>query len=360
MEEEITSQTIQNQIQLIKEWINMYQFSLSEEIETFNSSNQLQQYNEIKELKELLDEIERMNDYSMESYLDIQFQLKQTSLIPLRIKRMFNASQMDHYTMFLSTKYFETIEDFINLEMGVKRFNGNMTKFHYNPITLTPSTREFFTHLQTLYPYSNSDNQFENDKRIIARTKCSIEKYDLMIDQLKQLEEWSGKTFGNILFDSSKDDYSLNTSNFHRKVVGKENLMFLVSDTKGNKFGYYLASKIKPNTFNKWKKTTSNSFLFSLESNGRLNKMMKFEIKNTSNGYILCKQESKNLITLGGGRFFNGGIVLLKRNAEKQSFCFQHDEDFDYHGLQHVLVGNDEGYEFDLFDMKRLIVVECN
>ena len=65
--------------------------------------------------------------------------------------------------MFIASRHFETIDDFINLELSTSKYQGNMTKFHYNPISLTPITREFFDHLQTLYWYTKDDNQFKED-----------------------------------------------------------------------------------------------------------------------------------------------------------------------------------------------------
>ena len=83
--------------------------------------------------------------------------------------------------MFIASRHFQTIDDYINLEMGIKRFNGNMTKFHYNPIPLTNTTRKLFDHLQTLFIYSPNDNQFKEDERIIAREYCKYKQYDLYV-----------------------------------------------------------------------------------------------------------------------------------------------------------------------------------
>ena len=51
-----------------------------------------------------------------------------------------------------------------------------MTKYHYNPVALNETTREFFPHIQSLYLYSHKDNTFENDDRIMARKKCDYSR----------------------------------------------------------------------------------------------------------------------------------------------------------------------------------------
>ena len=72
------------------------------------------------------------------------------------------------------------------------------------------------------------------------------------------------------------------------KVMNKEDLIFLVEDTEGNKFGQYLHSRIT----GYYPIRDPNSFLFSLQSNGRINGMMKFEIKDAKNTFYLDHQSS--------------------------------------------------------------------
>ena len=83
-------------------------------------------------------------------------------------------TQLDNYCIFLSSKYFNTIDDHINLIRVCKRLKWNMAKYFFNPLPLTSKTRRFFPNLQTLFVYSPQDNLFEDDKRIIARKKLFI------------------------------------------------------------------------------------------------------------------------------------------------------------------------------------------
>ena len=139
-----TEKIIKEAIPFIKEWIQ-------------TKKEEFEEKEEFKELIRVVNEIEQENDYSKQAYEDIRYLLRPFEYLPLRIKRLFNIATMDHYTMFIASRHFESIEDFINLETGVKRFNGNMTKFHYNPIPLTSITRELFTHLKTLYIYTQKE-----------------------------------------------------------------------------------------------------------------------------------------------------------------------------------------------------------
>ena len=83
----------------------------------------------------VVDDINKDQDFSKDAYLDIQYILKPfDKSLPLKIKRIFNISTIDNYCAFLTSRWFNSIEDFINLELCTRKFNGNMTKFFYNPM----------------------------------------------------------------------------------------------------------------------------------------------------------------------------------------------------------------------------------
>ena len=86
-------------------------------------------------------------------------------------QKMKNNSKpkIDHYSIMISSKYFESIDDFIHLELCSPRFEGNMERFHFNPISLNYQTKQFFPSLETLHLYSKDDNEFKEDKKITQR-----------------------------------------------------------------------------------------------------------------------------------------------------------------------------------------------
>ena len=52
-------------------------------------------------------------------------------------------NQLDSYSLMVVSKYFNTIDDFVNMELGIPKTKGNMEKFHYNPIALDEWSRKF-------------------------------------------------------------------------------------------------------------------------------------------------------------------------------------------------------------------------
>ncbi|BFU26149.1 leucine rich repeat protein, BspA family [Entamoeba histolytica] len=93
--------------------------------------------------------------------------------------------QLGYNEIMIVSKYFEDINDFINLEIGIKRFRGNMERFHFNPIPLNQYSRKLFPNIETFHIYNEEDEIFK-DGRIIKQIiwyKVSYSKY------LKEKEE---------------------------------------------------------------------------------------------------------------------------------------------------------------------------
>ena len=231
-----------------------------------------------------------------------------------------------------------------------------MEKFHYNPIPLTERTREYFPNLQTLYQYYSNDNQFETDTRIIARKHCKIKEYDLYHDQIQLLEEWSGLSIGNIVFDSKIDNKDRSRWNFYPKILNKKQLLFLIESTDGEKFGYYEDKLIKrEHRLIQIKPTNEKSFHFNIQSrNNRLSNPMKFEIKEPYShgyGFVWCPKPT-TLIRIGT-------IIIKNKRFKNNSYCLPQNDSFDFHGIERALCGNEPNEKGNMiFSPKRMLVIQ--
>ncbi|BFU26553.1 trichohyalin, putative [Entamoeba histolytica] len=163
---------------------------------------------------------------------------------------------------------------------------------------------------------------------------------------IKQLEEWTNRKVFNILFDSDKDDWNINTSVFKQRIMNKEHLIIIIEDEEGNKFGGYVNSRI-----NRVESCIydSKSFVFSLESNGRMKGMMKFDIKQPRFAFWLDNQSSDCLFGIGFS-----DIRVYKENDKTKSFCIQQ-YSYEYEGISNTLCGK---LYPDRFTPKRIIVIE--
>ena len=77
------------------------------------------------------------------------------------------------------------------------------------------------------------DTEMREDKRESREKKERV-----------QIEDWCGMYFEKKIFDSDVDDWSMKSSVFHKKIFGRENLLFLIEDDKDNVFGGFIKSKI--------------------------------------------------------------------------------------------------------------------
>ena len=174
------------------------------------------------------------------------------------------------------------------------------------------------------------------------------------INEINQLENWTQLKCKEILFDSIIDNWYQCSSTFISKIIGKDKLAFLNEDIDGEKFGYYLDTEVKEE-YEKGNETNSNSFLFNLNSKGRLRVPMKYTIKNgrlEGYRYKLYKQETKELIDLGD-------IKLFKENWNDYSYYHQNIWNFNYNGVDKAFSNNQPNDFGNInFSIKRLIVIQ--
>ena len=147
----------------------------------------------------------------------------------------------------------------------------------------------------------------ELEKEVIVSNGCDVP--NLNGDQVKQLEEWTGLECGEILFDSTVDNWSKETTVFNERILGKKQLSFLIEDEDGEKFGYYLNTEVIEK-YGYYQETDSKSFKFNLQS----------------------------------------------KNEKNQSHCYQSEDTFDYHGIENALCGK-PGY-MHFFTPKRILVIQ--
>ena len=161
------------------------------------------------------------------------------------------------------------------------------------------------------------------------------------------LQQWTHKSLGTILFDSTIHRWSINNSEFTQRILNHRQLLFLIKDTRDNLFGCYISSIILPR-MHIWRED-SGKFLFSLRSNGRLQTPMKFESISTRNAYWLQQDNDKFLIAL-----CNCGIYLMKNNVKNESYCNQTNGSkvISYQGIENALTGSVQ------FNPQHIVVIE--
>ena len=115
--------------------------------------------NEILEKKETFKPYQRMIDKAIElskskreALFEIKEKVNREEIFQEEIVKRFSTSersemklyQLDNYCLFISSRYFETLEDHINFVFVSKRLKFNMEKFHCNSISVDEITMKFF------------------------------------------------------------------------------------------------------------------------------------------------------------------------------------------------------------------------
>ena len=152
---------------------------------------------------------------------------------------------------------------------------------------------------------------------------------------IERIEDLSKLTFDEVIFEchfpESKEKNSLN-----EKIIGRQNLVFLIEDESQNIFGGFVSSKID--------KTIEyisdeNAFVFSLKSNGRIDDPKKFDIsvEHTEEVFRLGSQETDYYFEFG-----NRDILVKKQeDSENESNQSRHFNYTDYDD-EFILTGNRE------------------
>ncbi|EMS15636.1 hypothetical protein KM1_032450 [Entamoeba histolytica HM-3:IMSS] len=116
------------------------------------------------------------------------------------------------------------------------------------------------------------------------------------------------------------------TSVFNQRIINKEHIIIIIEDTNGNKFGGYVNVKI--DKIDNWI-NDPKSFLFSIETKRRIQRMKKFDIKYLEDAFWLYDQSSNYLFTFGCD------IYVYKESYKTKSYCKQ--RSYEYKGITNAL-----------------------
>ena len=190
--------------------------------------------------------------------------------------------------MMIVGKYFETNDDYINVMKVCKKYHDLVRMYHFNPI----SECELFENMETQHLYGPEDKKtpgmhqyvywYHPDKELEENEVIKpINAYKYVVNNIPKLEEWSGKKYSSVLYDSDID--GKDSSIFRNKIMNHNQLYFIAIDSNDNVFGHYhpgVIDKIGSNNDN-------NIFIFTLNSNGRSG-VKKFNRKGRNTYTYIC------------------------------------------------------------------------
>ena len=193
-------------------------------------------------------------------------------------------------------------------------------------------------------------------QRLMEETKNNLQT--IWKDEIKQIEEWTELDCLELIFDSNVNSWEIGNCELNNILLGRSNVVLIIEDTNGNRFGAYfnstIDSEISFSAFGMNGKTImdSNAFVFSLKSNGRLDKPMKFNITEEKSimAMFLFKESFDAVLSIGEV----SDIVIQKQQNKTECSCNQ--KCFDYNGIENALIGKTD--EKNHFEMKQFIALQ--
>ena len=250
--------------------------------------------------------------------------------------------------MMIIGKYFETNDDYINVMKVCKKYHDLVRMYHFNPI----SECELFENMETQHLYGPEDKKtpgmhqyvywYHPDKELEENEVIKpINAYKYVVNNIPKLEEWSGKKYSSVLYDSDID--GKDCSIFRNKIMNHNQLCFIAIDSNDNVFGHYhpgVIDKIYPNC-----NYDNNIFIFTLNSNGRSG-VKKF---NRKNGYTCTGIYNNN-------DYYGCGYGYYIRQIDTNGSYINDDIVYFFEGIETTtLTGNCLP---DYFTTKRVIIIE--
>ena len=177
-------------------------------------------------------------------------------------------------------------------------------------------------------------------------------------NEMKQIEEWTNMKFQEIIFDSEYCQWTLGNSTFDNHLFEKEKMIVIFENEDNDVFGGYISMCLdnldelesEENNFYPLIYFDPNVFLFSLRSNGRLEKPTRFDFK---------KQEYMPTIAIGTKyesmliSFGIKDIIIPKKQYREYTMCEQNF--FDYQDYENVFVRQRDE---EIFTVKRFQVYQ--
>ena len=210
-------------------------------------------------------------------------------------------------------------------------------------------TREYQKHLE--------NEMYEKELEYIHKSSgyqtIDIGRYSslqpIVKEEIEAIRHWTGKNLNSLIFNSTSDDWKVNSSVFDRKVLGRRNLLFIIDDYDGNRFGGYVTSQINSmwisNARLKVNATGSRTydggaFVFTLRRRTKLT-LQKFETIVPSESFTLCDAPNGCLFHFGDSKNGRYDIRIHKQNAGA-SIC--QSASYNYKGRASPLRDWDEGF----------------
>ena len=145
-----------------------YQKQGEQLIELLEKKNEYEKYQRIIERAKRLTESEQQKLKLEESQKRIHseetFYQEMIQQFTTKERSSMKLSQLDNYCLFITSRYFNSLEDHKNFTQVATKLKFNMEKFYYNPISLTEQTSKLFPNVETHHIYNENDKYLKGGR----------------------------------------------------------------------------------------------------------------------------------------------------------------------------------------------------
>ena len=164
---------IYERIQIALKLMGMNNINFNEKLVKYDYYQQGKILHELLEKQSMKEQYERLFEKAIERitneqekellqqskenvYDEITFQ-KEMRKYSMEHRLQLKLCQLNEKCLFLSSQWFETIDDHINFVNVSKRLKKNMEKYQHNPLSLNETTVKYFPNIDTLHIYERND-----------------------------------------------------------------------------------------------------------------------------------------------------------------------------------------------------------
>ena len=161
-------------------------------------------------------------------------------------------------------------------------------------------------------------------------------------------KKFTGMKYKEILFNSDKQHWEINKSEFNKVIIGKKNIALFIQRTVNEKEQSFIFGGFVFNEINKQTTIDPNAFLFTFMNNNTI------KIPLNESKIQLFEEKEIKLITFG-----NNDVVISKKG--KFSFCQSNNDQCHYdYPNDKALCGRSGFKEDGRFTVEKVVVLQFN
>ena len=193
------------------------------------------------------------------------------------------------------------------------------------------------------------ENEKQQEKEAHNERRHQFVNTFLSKHEMKLLEQHIGRYIDSCLFDSNKNQWNIDDSEFYQKIENESEVLIVIETISNRKLGCYITQQINCNNVYI---SDPNAFVFCFENDS----LQTYPISQSNYSIKICEERSENLFIVGFSfmLFDIFGDITVKKYQQK-SFCNCSQTSYNYNRKQNALLGRKGPFEIKQFCVLKTI-----